>query len=73
MLVFFLIIKDLIFRLSSYAARKTGVDEVGLEIRGELTKFEQQLLLRQEFVVVRGKVNTFIKFFLISIVDIILF
>lgn len=40
-----------------------GIDEVGMEIRGELTKFEQQLLLRQEFVVVRGKVKTFHKVF----------
>jgi hypothetical protein len=37
--------------------RKTGVDEVAIQIRGELTAFEQFLLNRQEFVVIRGKVS----------------
>ncbi|XP_060563321.1 uncharacterized protein LOC132722776 isoform X3 [Ruditapes philippinarum] len=42
-------------RLSAYAARKIGKNEVGEEIRGELTQFERRLLHSQEHVVIRGK------------------
>jgi len=49
-----------VFRISSYYSRKTGVDDIGLELRGELAEFECQLLERQDMVVIRGKV--FIKF-----------
>ncbi|XP_069109622.1 uncharacterized protein [Argopecten irradians] len=42
-------------RLTAYEMRKTGIDEVGAEIRGELTNFERHLLEHQDVVVLRGK------------------
>lgn len=42
-------------KLTAYAARKMGIDSVGQELRGELTKFESHLLHSQEMVIIRGK------------------
>ncbi|OWF39286.1 hypothetical protein KP79_PYT22706 [Mizuhopecten yessoensis] len=42
-------------RLTAYSSRKTGIDQIGAEIRGDLTKFEHHLLEHQDVVVIRGK------------------
>lgn len=42
-------------RLESYQARKKDADEIAVEMVGELTPFERELLKRQEVVEIRGK------------------
>lgn len=42
-------------RLESYQARKKDADEIAVEMVGELTTFERELLKRQEVVEIRGK------------------
>lgn len=42
-------------RLKSYQARKKDADEIAVEMVGELTTFEKELLKRQEVVEIRGK------------------
>lgn len=44
------------YRLESYQTRKKDYDEIAVEIVGELTPFERELLKRQEVVEIRGKV-----------------
>lgn len=44
------------YRLESYQARKKDADEIAVEMVGELTPFERELLKRQEVVEIRGKV-----------------
>ncbi|XP_063965463.1 uncharacterized protein LOC135156624 [Lytechinus pictus] len=46
--------------LADYSARKTGVDEVGREVLGKITKFEQYLIEAQDVIMIRGKHGKFV-------------
>lgn len=49
--------KNLLHGLVKYFDRKTGTNEVTEEVTGDLTEFERQLLLEQDVMEVRGKVQ----------------
>ncbi|KAJ8045348.1 N-lysine methyltransferase KMT5A-B [Holothuria leucospilota] len=47
-------------RVKTYQARKSGADDVSSALLGELTKFEERLLMEQDVVEIRGKCGKFV-------------
>ncbi|XP_021345084.1 uncharacterized protein LOC110445054, partial [Mizuhopecten yessoensis] len=46
--------------LTAYEKRKTGLDEVAVELTGNLTNFEKQLVEDQDVIEIRGKCGKFV-------------